>query len=104
MEVFAKNIKKLIKNQGLTHVKFCEIVGITRDAFYQQMRANSLTINSLERYAKALNIPVWRLMMEDDEAAEYLKDDKMKGNNENDFVITCPNCGKVIKMKAEIKE
>ena len=43
-------------------------------------------------------------MMEDDEAAEYLKDDKMKGNNENDFVITCPNCGKVIKMKAEIKE
>lgn len=99
----ASNIRNIIENQGITIVKFCELVGITSAAFYKQMRTNNFNISTLERYAKALNIPLWQLFVTPDEVIEYIN---IKNNNQNNITnnIICPCCKSKLKIDMKIIE
>lgn len=101
MEPIATNIKQLIKNQGITQIEFCNMLGITKQAFYEQMRANSLTTIILERYANALNVPLWRLFVTPEEVKGYLNNNTESNENKTTQTgtdIVCPYCNKSIKL------
>lgn len=63
-------IKSLIKAKGLKQAEFCDMIGITVAGFRMQIDRPSYP--TLERYAKYLNVPLWRLFATEDEVKDEL--------------------------------
>lgn len=94
MQTYVNTIKQLIKNQGLTQLEFIQKLGVTKDTFYQQMRANSISISTLQRYADALNVPLWRLFVSEQEIKGYKEE-----NHTAKSVCVCPKCGAALEVR-----
>lgn len=78
-------IKEVIKERGTTVQDLAERMGITRVGLSQHINGNP-SVEVLERIAFALGCPVTELF-------EQPKTDTVS--------LTCPHCGKDIKIKAE---
>ena len=76
-------IKELCKEKGLLFKDLAKKVGVTDVGLRQSLSGNP-TIGTLEKIASALGVPVADLFAAPREG-----------------VITCPNCGKSITIKAE---
>lgn len=84
-------IKELLKEKGLTQQELADKVGVSYQSMKQTLNAPSVTTSTLEKIATALNVPMWQLFASPEEIQP-----KSDGAS-----ITCPNCGKSIKIKAE---
>lgn len=74
------NIDHILKIKKVSKVELAKRIGVSREYLYRILDGNP-TLETLEKVAKALNVPVRDLFPED--------------NN----TITCPNCGAVYEMK-----
>lgn len=57
-------VKEIIKAKGLTMQQVAEILGVTRDTLTRNINGNP-TVDTLERIAKALNVPITELFSTD---------------------------------------
>ncbi len=84
-------IKELLKEKGLTQQELADKVGVSYQSMKQTLNAPSVTTSTLEKIATALNVPMWQLFASPEEIQP-----------QSDGVsITCPNCGKSIKIKVD---
>lgn len=83
-------IKEILKEQGVTINELADKLGISRVTLSTQINGTA-NIVSYEKIATALNVPMWQLFASPEEIQP-----KSDGAS-----ITCPNCGKSIKIKAE---
>lgn len=83
-------IKEILKEQGVTINELADKLGISRVTLSTQINGTA-NIVSYEKIATALNVPMWQLFASSEEVQP--KSDTAS--------ITCPKCGKSIKIKAE---
>ena len=84
-------IKEVLKENGCTQQMLADKMNVSLSAIKQMVSAESLTTATLEKIATALNVAMWQLFASPEEIQP-----KSDGAS-----ITCPNCGKSIKIKAE---
>lgn len=83
-------IKEILKEQGVTINELADKLGISRVTLSTQINGTA-NIVSYEKIATALNVPMWQLFASPEEIQS-----KSDGAS-----ITCPNCGKSIKIKVD---
>lgn len=84
-------IKELLKEKGLTQQELADKVGVSYQSMKQTLNAPSVTTSTLEKIATALNVPMWQLFASPEEIQPQ----------SDGASITCPNCGKSIKIKVD---
>ena len=57
-------VKDLIRQKGMTMQQFAEMLGVTRDTLTRNINGNP-TLETLERIATALNVPITELFSAD---------------------------------------
>lgn len=83
-------IKEILKEQGVTINELADKLGISRVTLSTQINGTA-NIVSYEKIATALNVPMWQLFASPKEIQPQ----------SDGFSITCPNCGKSIKIKVD---
>ena len=66
--MLAERIKELIKIKGYSQVEFANLLGITRSTLLSLIDRPSFS--SMEKIAKALDVPMWRLFISPEEIPE----------------------------------
>ena len=82
----ALNIKKAIKEKGLTSIEVAKRMDITKVGLSQHINGNP-SVDTLERIAKAIGVDISELFDNVNESSD----------------LVCPNCGKPIKINLEKK-
>lgn len=83
-------IKEILKEQGITQVDLAERLGISRQALGKQIQGK-LLVETAERIASALGVPLWQLFASPEEVA---------GAPSGGF-LRCPKCGARLTLHAE---
>lgn len=83
-------IKEVLKEKGCTQQILADRMNVSLSAVKQMVSAESLTTSTLEKIAKALDVPLWQLFASPSEVT-----------NEHGNVITCPHCGGKIHFDGE---
>jgi hypothetical protein len=83
------NIEALLKEKGLTKTAFSELLGIKKQNLNGLMK--NPTLETIKKFASVLDVPMWQLFASPEEIQP-----KSDGAS-----ITCPNCGKSIKIKVD---
>lgn len=77
-------VKEILKERGMTAKELAPIIGITEGALSLQIKEGANPrLDSLEKIAKALDVPVYEL---------FEKPQTLNGT------VTCPHCGKPIEL------
>ena len=79
------DIKKAIKAHGSNLSKVADALHITQPALSQQINGKSITLERVRQIAEILGCTPAELIADDDEAV----------------IITCPHCGKTIRLKID---
>lgn len=79
-------IKEVIKEKGLTITSLADKLGIARESLSRMIVSPSYP--TLEKISTALDVPMWQLFASPEEVKE-----------EDENAITCPHCGKKIKLE-----
>ena len=91
-----KRIKECIKNAGISQRELAERMNMTPIGLNFIANSQMPKIETFEKVAKALNIPVWRLMFSDDEIEDIRQSAPVK--SEVTDVFCCPKCGASLKV------
>lgn len=87
-------IKEILKEKGMSVAELAELLGISRQALSKQIQGKML-VETAERIATALNVPLWQLFASPEETA----------GSTSPHSITCPHCGARLELReAENKE
>lgn len=54
-------IKEVLKEKNISVTEFADMVGVSRQAISKQL-AGKLLLETLEKFASVLNVPVWELL------------------------------------------
>lgn len=79
-------IDNLLKDKRMTKTALAEKLGIKKQNINALLK--NPTVETLQRLADALSVPIWRLFASADEIAESVES----------AVIRCPHCGKRFKI------
>ncbi len=82
-------IELLIKEKGFNMTSFAEKMNTTRQNLYAILKSPSYP--TLEKVAEALDVPMWQLFASPEEVQP----------KKDGFSLTCPHCGKSIKIKVD---
>jgi len=89
--------REILKRLGVKQVDLAEKLGVTTVGLNQLMRTDQPKIETLEKIANVLNIPVWRLYLTDEEiedvVAQHGKEQAMQSNT-----AVCPHCGNIVHV------
>lgn len=83
-------IKEVLKEKHITQPELAERMGVSLSDVKQKLGADSLTTATLEKIAAAVGAPVWQFFISPDDLAKDL------ANQDN--VLSCPHCGKPLKI------
>lgn len=83
-------VKEIIKEKGLTVEKLADILGISRQALSRQINGK-LLVETAEKIATALEVPVWQL---------FASPDEVMGETASQSLV-CPYCGKPLRIRIE---
>ena len=82
------NVEELLKEKGLSKAAFADMIGATRQNIKSLLK--NPTLESIEKFAKALDVETWQLFTSKEEIIEKEKN-----------TITCPKCGAKFELKEE---
>lgn len=82
-------IKELIKEKGYTQQELADKLGISRIGLTQLVNGKP-SYPTLEKFAEALDVPMWQLFASPEEIA-----------HENDNSIICPVCHSRFELKTK---
>lgn len=88
-------IKEILKEQNSSVNELAEKLDVSRQALSRQMKGK-LLVETAERIADALNVPLWQLFSSPDEVFKELPSHVVTKNP-----FTCPYCGKELHIKIE---
>ena len=83
-------IKEVIKEKGYTQKEYAEKLGMSTVGL-AQIVAGKPSYTTLEKIAGALGVEIWELLVSKDEIV----------GKKDSFSLTCPDCGKSIKIKVD---
>lgn len=85
-------IKEIMVEKGVSSVSLADIIGVSKVTVSNLINNKTMpSVETLEKIATALNVPMWQLFASPEEIQP-----------QSDGVsITCPNCGKSIKIKVD---
>lgn len=83
-------IKEVLKEKHITQPELAERMGVSLSDVKQKLGADSLTTATLEKIAAAVGVPVWHFFISPDDLAKDLA--------HQDNVLSCPHCGKPLKI------
>ena len=78
-------IENILKDKGLTKTALADLLEVKKQSINGLLK--NPTLITLERIAKALNVPVWELFVNPNEL-----------NKDMSNTASCPHCGKAIKL------
>lgn len=87
----------------MTIAEFAPLVGVTPGAISSALIRGSLTMSVLESYAKALDLPVWELLVCGGVNEKPEKKTKSKDKAKNKIVLNCPQCGSKLQLSISVK-
>ncbi len=87
-------IKEQIQRLGRTQKDVAEELGMTTVGLSQLANVDMPKVATLSKIAKVLNIPVWMLILSDDELSEIRGDVTPPLTNE----FRCPACGASLRV------
>lgn len=79
---FRNIIKELCHQNNMTQKDLADKLGISDISLNKTLRGEYPQLQTLERIAEALNVPISRLFTDDKESSD----------------LTCPNCGTKLKL------
>ena len=82
------NIEELLKEKGLTKSAFADLIGVKKQNINNLLK--NPTLETLEKFSKALNVEMWELFASKDEII-----------NQDKNTITCPKCGAKFELKED---
>lgn len=82
-------IKELIKEKGFTQQSLADKLGMSRVGLSQLVNGKP-SFPTLEKIAKALDVPMWQL---------FVTREEIVGEEKEDNCITCPKCGARFKLE-----
>ena len=85
-------IKDVLKEKGVTQPELAEKMGVSLSAVKQMVRADSLTTATLEKIAGAVGVPMWQLIVSPADVMPVAG-----------VTISCPHCGKPLKITGILK-
>lgn len=77
-------IKTIAKEKGIKVAELATMVGVTREMCSRQINSTNITISTAQKYADALNVPLWQLFTEP--------------ATQGASIMVCPHCGKPIQV------
>lgn len=80
-------IEQILKDRGITKSAFAAMIGVTKQSINPMLQNPRL--ETLQKFADALDLPIWRLFATDEEISKT-------ANSEG--LVTCPHCGKSIRV------
>lgn len=89
-------IRERIKESGIMQKDLAAKLEITPIGLSQIANTKMPKIETYEKIAEALGVPVWKLILSDEELAEIRSDVKAEENPSNQF--QCPVCGSALKV------
>lgn len=96
-------IKERIKQVGITQIELAEKLKISKVGMNQIVRSSMPKIETFERIAEAIDVPVWSLFLSDEEIYAICKLNENKQEKEeeqapmrNPFEFNCPACGETL--------
>jgi len=85
-------IKEILDEKGISAKKLAERMGVTPQYISGIIREKgSASISVLSNIANELNVPMWQLFASPEEVQ----------SKKDGFSLTCPHCGKSIKIKVD---
>lgn len=66
--LYMNRIESILKEKGIKKIRFAEMMDINKQNVNQLFR--NPTINTLEKIAKVLDVPVWQLLVSPDEVSD----------------------------------
>ena len=89
--------REILRALGVKQVELARELGMTTVGINQLMRTNQPKIETLERIANVLGVPVWQLYLTDEEieqvVARHNTEQAMLSNT-----AVCPHCGKIVHV------
>ena len=82
------NIEELLREKGLTKSAFADLIGVKKQNINNLLK--NPTLETLEKFSKALKVEMWELFASKDEII-----------NQDKNTITCPKCGAKFELKEE---
>ena len=84
-------IEEVLLQKGIKKIRFAEMMDINKQNVNQLFR--NPTINTLEKIAKVLDVPVWQLLVPPEEILGEASEIIDRKNE-----IVCPHCGKPLHI------
>ena len=67
-------IKDIMSAKGFTNTSLAEKMGVTKQAVGKMVKAESLTLITLQKIADALDVPIWQMFVSKDEIIKKKSD------------------------------
>lgn len=96
--IMENRTREFIKKHGIVQKELAAKLGITVIALQQSMNAEKPKISTLERIAQGMGIPIWKLLLSDEEIKEIVKEYGTERPVEDARMI-CPRCGAVLNVR-----
>lgn len=75
--------------KGVSSVSLAETIGVSKVTISNLINRKTMpSIDTISRIADALDVPMWQL---------FASPEEVRGEDQEEGVITCPNCGKKFK-------
>lgn len=87
-------LEEILRERNLTKKAFCDMLNMLPQNMNSSMK--NPTVATLEKWASALDIPLWQLFSSPDEVFKELPSHVVTKNP-----FTCPYCGKELHIKIE---
>lgn len=91
-------IKERIKEKKLKQTELAEVLGMSPIGLSQLVNSDSLKIETFEKIAKAMGVPVWMLCLSEDE----LKEIRSTATTDKS-VFSCPVCGASLRVVPNVE-
>lgn len=90
--------REVLKRLGVKQVELAERLNMTTVGLNQLMRTDQPKIETLERIANALNVPVWQLYLTDEEIEEVIEHHSLQQIMHSNTAV-CPYCGNAVHVE-----
>lgn len=91
-DIIRYNIKKILRSQGREQQDLYDILGISKQSFYSQVKGN-ITIKNLKKIADAIGCSV-DLLLKDPR--------KEESPQQPQFELKCPSCGAPLELVSKV--
>ena len=96
--IMQNRTREILKKLGVKQVELAEKLGMTTVGINQLMRTDQPKIETLEKIASAIDVPVWQLYLTDEEIEEVIAQHGKEQAKQSNMCV-CPHCGNIVHVE-----